>query len=108
MPVYVYECEKCGERFEYSHSMNDPPRSVCENCAGKLLRVIAPTSFHLKGGGWYKDLYSSKKKDAKSEPKTDTKGDTKTEGKTETKPESKSESKPETKTETKPKTEKKE
>jgi putative FmdB family regulatory protein len=106
VPVYVYECDQCGERFEYSHSMNDPPKSVCEKCGGKLVRVIAPTSFHLKGGGWYKDLYSSKKKDAKSEPKTDTKGDGKTESKPETKTESKPESKPETKTETK--TEKKE
>jgi len=95
VPIYVYECEQCGEQFEYTQSMNDPPKTVCENCGGKLVRVIAPTAFVLKGGGWYKDLYSSSR-GGKSEAKPDAKTDAKTESKTETK------------TETKTKTEKKE
>ena len=60
MPIYVYECDKCGERAEYLQKMADPPKTVCEKCGGKLERVIAPSGFVLKGGGWYKDLYSKK------------------------------------------------
>jgi putative FmdB family regulatory protein len=112
VPIYVYECSSCGERFEYSQSMSEPPKTVCESCSGKLEKVIVPIAFHLKGGGWYKDLYSSKKAkegsgspasgpsspssgdgDGKSESKAETKGDAKTETKSETKSEAKAESK---------------
>ncbi len=94
MPIYVYECASCGERFEYTQSLSEPPKTVCETCGGKLDKIIAPTAFHLKGGGWYKDLYSSSPKsgggsgggEKKSETKTETKGETKSESKTESKP----------------------
>jgi putative FmdB family regulatory protein len=59
MPIYVYECEKCHKRAEYLQSMSDPAKTECEHCQGPLQRVITGTAFHLKGGGWYKDLYSS-------------------------------------------------
>ncbi len=58
MPIYEYECEKCGTHAEYLQSMSEAPKSVCEKCGGKLVRVISPSGFILKGGGWYKDLYS--------------------------------------------------
>jgi len=99
VPIYVYECSSCGERFEYTQSIHEPPKTVCENCSGKLEKIIVPIAFHLKGGGWYKDLYSSQKsgksgkdgktvssksaEEAKSESKSD-KSD-KVETKTETK-----------------------
>jgi putative FmdB family regulatory protein len=119
VPIYVYECSSCGERFEYAQSMSEAPKTVCESCSGKLEKVIVPIAFHLKGGGWYKDLYSSKKAkegsgsssasspgsgdgDAKSESKADTKGDAKTETKPETKSEAKSEAKAESKSAAKP------
>src|SRR5262249_45574207 len=49
MPIYVYECQQCGKEFEYSQSINDAPKTVCEECGGKLVRIIAPTAFVLKG-----------------------------------------------------------
>ena len=58
MPIYEYECEKCGARAEYLQSMSEPPKDTCEKCGGKLTRVISSSGFILKGGGWYKDLYS--------------------------------------------------
>jgi putative FmdB family regulatory protein len=86
VPIYVYECQQCGERFEYSQSLSEPAKTVCEKCSGKLEKVIVPIAFHLKGGGWYKDLYSSSKGkgggDAKPETKTEAKTETKTETKT--------------------------
>jgi len=91
VPIYVYECASCGERFEYMQSMSEPAKTVCEKCSGKLEKIIVPIAFHLKGGGWYKDLYSSSKGgsgDGKAETKTETKSETKSETKTETKTES--------------------
>jgi putative FmdB family regulatory protein len=64
VPVYEYGCQKCGETFEYQQRIADPPKTLCEACGGALERLISATSFHLKGSGWYKDLYSSPKKDA--------------------------------------------
>jgi len=60
MPLYEYECEKCGERFEYQQPMSEAPKTVCEKCGGRIERVISAGGFILKGGGWYKDLYSKK------------------------------------------------
>src|SRR4051812_19580436 len=66
VPIYVYECEKCGHQFEYMQSMAEPAKTECEACQGKLMKIIAPTAFVLKGGGWYKDLYSSSPKGGES------------------------------------------
>lgn len=61
MPVYEYKCKKCGREFEYQQRMSDPDKTTCEACSGELERLISRTAFSLKGGGWYKDLYSSSK-----------------------------------------------
>lgn len=61
MPVYEYQCKSCKRDFEYQQRMSDPEKDTCEACGGPLERVISRTSFALKGGGWYKDLYSSSK-----------------------------------------------
>lgn len=64
MPVYEYECKACHRDFEYQQRMSDPDKTVCEACGGALERLISRTAFTLKGGGWYKDLYSSVKPDS--------------------------------------------
>ncbi len=53
MPVYTYECENCGERFEARQSFNDEPLTVCPTCEGKLYRVIQPVGIVFKGSGFY-------------------------------------------------------
>jgi len=64
MPVYEYACEKCGHEFEASQRITDEPIKTCPKCkARKVKRLISQTSFVLKGGGWYSDLYSSGGKD---------------------------------------------
>ena len=71
MPTYEYLCEKCEHEFEREQRMSDPPVKTCPACRSrKVTRLISRTSFVLKGGGWYSDLYSSsdsKSKDAKSQ-----------------------------------------
>lgn len=67
MPVYEYECSACGHRFEEWQKITDKPVKVCPECkARKVERLISQTSFQLKGGGWYGDLYSSSKGGASS------------------------------------------
>ena len=62
MPIYEYECQACSHRFEEWQKMSDKPITVCPKCkARKVEKLISHTSFQLKGGGWYSDLYSSQK-----------------------------------------------
>jgi putative FmdB family regulatory protein len=78
MPIYEYECEACNKRVEYIQSFSDAPKTTCEHCGGKLSRVISPSGFILKGGGWYKDLYSKKPGgSSSSETKVESKPDKK-------------------------------
>lgn len=61
MPVYEYACGKCGHEFEAEQRITDAPIKTCPRCkARKAKRLISRTSFVLKGGGWYADLYASK------------------------------------------------
>jgi len=72
MPIYEYECQKCKKNFEYTQGIKEPKKETCEECGGALERLISPSGFVLKGGGWYKDLYSSSKKpESKTEVKSD-------------------------------------
>ena len=56
-------------------------KEACEACGGKLERLISTSGFVLKGGGWYKDLYSSSKKPDSGGSKTETKSEAKSETK---------------------------
>jgi putative FmdB family regulatory protein len=60
MPIYEYACEKCESEFEVEQRITDDPVKSCPSCKSrKIKRLISRTSFVLKGGGWYSDLYSS-------------------------------------------------
>lgn len=63
MPTYEYKCLCCSHQFETIQSIKDDALTECPKClVSALERLISGgTSFTLKGGGWYKDLYSSKK-----------------------------------------------
>ena len=61
MPLYEYECKECGRRTEKIQKFSDPELTVCPYCSGKLERTLTAPAVQFKGGGWYKDLYSSAK-----------------------------------------------
>lgn len=60
MPIYEYECAKCGHIHEIMQKISDKPLSKCPNCSGKLHKLISQSSFHLKGTGWYVTDYANK------------------------------------------------
>ncbi len=66
MPIYEYLCEKCEHEFEREQRITADPIKTCPECKSRRVKKqISQTSFVLKGGGWYNDLYSSTKKDEK-------------------------------------------
>lgn len=66
MPIYEYVCSKCDDTIEVMQKFDDPAPSPCPACgAGESLsKIVSRSSFQLKGGGWYADLYSSTNKSA--------------------------------------------
>ena len=61
MPLYTYKCESCGNKFTQNESkMTTGRKERCIGyplCDGEAVRVVAKSSFALKGKGWYKDGY---------------------------------------------------
>ena len=78
MPIYEYECAKCGV-IEVSQRISDPSLQKCPNCRRKVQRLISSTSFQLKGSGWYVTDYarggSGKKEAGESKGGGDKAGD---------------------------------
>jgi putative FmdB family regulatory protein len=60
MPLYEYECSKCGRIDEVLQKFSDKPQAKCKHCSGKLHKLISHSSFHLKGTGWYITDYANK------------------------------------------------
>ncbi len=75
MPIYEYECEKCGSVFELIHAVSAHPPKNCETkgCKGKPRRMVSAGGFILKGDGWYANDYpsESRKKGWESESSQD-------------------------------------
>jgi putative FmdB family regulatory protein len=61
MPIYEYECKKCGSTFEAMQKISAKPLKTCEmnECRGKVQRLVSASGFILKGSGWYTTDYPS-------------------------------------------------
>ncbi len=53
MPIYLYQCDSCGVRFERLQRMSEEALSDCPECEGHLHRVIQPVGVIFKGSGFY-------------------------------------------------------
>ena len=69
MPIYEYECSKCGEIEEVFQKFSDKPLVKCKRCSGKLHKLVSHSSFHLKGTGWYVTDYANKSRSNSAPPK---------------------------------------
>lgn len=94
MPIYAYQCDDCGVRFERRQSFEDEPIEVCPECDGHVHRLIQPAGIVFKGSGFYvtDNRSSSRSNLASSNKKDESKSDAKEKSSTkETSSESKSE-----------------
>jgi putative FmdB family regulatory protein len=75
MPLYEYQCKKCGHRFERIQQFSDAPVKKCPDCGGKVEQLISAPTVQFKGSGWYVTDYAKKPSGAsKSESKSDSEG----------------------------------
>ena len=91
MPLYEYECDACGRRFEVIQKYSDAPVEVCRECGkGPVRRLLSSPAIQFKGSGWYITDYAKKGTTDATTPaaKTDTAKTETKETKTETKTES--------------------
>ncbi len=61
MPVYEFKCPHDDTIVEGFVPMGTE-EIECPKCKGKAKKIMSACTFKLKGGGWYADGYSSKKK----------------------------------------------
>ena len=60
MPLYEYECDDCGHRFERIRKFSDPPLTACPECAGRVRKLVSSPAIQFKGTGWYVTDYARK------------------------------------------------
>lgn len=53
MPLYEYQCQVCGVRFERRQHVSDKPVRVCPECGGEVQRLYQPVGIVFKGKGFY-------------------------------------------------------
>jgi putative FmdB family regulatory protein len=84
MPLYEYQCSKCGHRFEKIQKFSDKMVKKCPACGGPVEQMISAPAVQFKGSGWYVTDYARKShapasdsggKDSKESKKEDSKKD---------------------------------
>jgi len=97
MPIYEYQCQRCGHHHEALQRLSDPQLRQCPECGRKSLkRLVSAVRFRLAGSGWYETDF---KKDGDKKRNLVDKGDA---PKPEAKPADKPAEKPAAKPEAKP------
>jgi putative FmdB family regulatory protein len=116
LPLYEYQCDACGHRFEVIQKFSDPLVAICTKCgSGPVQKLLSSPAIQFKGSGWYITDYARAGKsdsggkdkpvkagessgaDSKSASTSESSGDSKSESKSEGTTETKSEPKPESK-----------
>jgi putative FmdB family regulatory protein len=77
MPIYEYQCKKCGKKIEVIQKMSDKPLKKHEQCGGALTKLISAAGFQFKGTGWYVTDYARKSSGESKDTSTDKKTETK-------------------------------
>jgi putative FmdB family regulatory protein len=70
MPLYEYECDACGHRFEKIQKFSDALEDTCPKCGGRVHKLMSSPAIKFKGSGFYINDYA--KPDHVSAAKADT------------------------------------
>ena len=72
MPLYEYQCAKCGRKTEKIENVSGPHLKKCPHCGGKVERLLTAPAIQFKGSGWYVTDYAgrSASKEAAAESAT--------------------------------------
>jgi putative FmdB family regulatory protein len=63
VPLYEYQCDACGCRFEVIQKFSDPAVESCKECSkGPVRRLLSSPAIQFKGTGWYITDYAQKGK----------------------------------------------
>jgi putative FmdB family regulatory protein len=73
VPLYEYQCDACGRRFEAIQKFSDPPIETCPTCQGAVQKLLSSPAIQFKGSGWYITDYARKDKSDTKDTK-DSKG----------------------------------
>jgi putative FmdB family regulatory protein len=60
MPLYEYQCDACGFRFEVIQRFSDAPIESCQSCGGPVRKLLSSPAIQFKGSGWYITDYARK------------------------------------------------
>lgn len=60
MPLYEYQCKKCGHRFEKIQKFSDRLIKKCPECGGPVEQLLSAPAVRFKGQGWYVTDYARK------------------------------------------------
>jgi len=66
MPLYEYQCKKCGHIFEKIVKFSDKPIKKCPECGGVVEQTISAPAVQFKGSGWYVTDYAKKSQSSSS------------------------------------------
>ena len=91
MPIYEYECRKCGALSEVFQKMDAKAPTKCAKCGGRLDKRISAPAIQFKGSGWYVTDYAGNGRKAAEKAESDA-------AKADKKPDKKKESSPAKKT----------
>jgi putative FmdB family regulatory protein len=72
MPLYEYQCDACGHRFEKIQKYSDALETTCPKCGGVVHKLVSSPAIQFKGSGFYITDYA--KKDYVSASKADQDG----------------------------------
>ena len=62
MPLFEYECDSHGHRFEVIQKSSTSPIGVCPTCGSPVHKLFSSPAIQFKGAGWYVTDYGRKGK----------------------------------------------
>ena len=68
MPLYEYECDVNGHRFEVIRKFSDPPVETCPQCGSPVRKRLSSPAIQFKGTGFYITDYVKKEGGGEERP----------------------------------------